>query len=112
MITKMVNKKVIVPHDDFLDFMDAIHNLRPKNLDEIMVSSAIYYKLISGGKWQHRNHIGEGKPILEFEWWGGAGWYKVTDFRGINRDSSAYTDRITVYWLQFDDETQIEITAE
>ena len=111
MKNKLVHKKIIVPHEDFLDFMDAMTELRPNVLDQIMVSGEIMSKLTSGGKWQHRNHIGEGKPILEFEWWGN-NWYQVTEFRGINRNTSAYTEKDKVYWVQFDNEDQVEITCE
>ena len=107
---KVVIKRVTVPHDDFLDFMDAMKDLRPHFLDIIYVSKNIFFKLASGGKWYHRNHTEEYKPILEFEWIGN-GWYLVREFRGIRRDTSIYDEATTIYVVQFDDELPVEITV-
>lgn len=104
---KIVIKRVTVPHDDFLDFLDAMKALRPKELDEIFVSKEIFSKLDCGGKWYHRN--GLVKPIFEFKWFGN-GWYLVTEFRNIRKESSIYADETAIYVVQFDNEFPIEIT--
>ena len=106
---KIVIKRVTVPHDDFLDFMDAMKALHPKFLDNIFVSKNIFFALDKGGKWYHRNHTEEHKPILELEWIGDD-WYLVRDFRGIWRDTSVYDNEVTVYVVQFDNELPVEIT--
>lgn len=107
---QVVIKRVTVPHDDFLDFLDAMKSLRLKYVDEIMVSQEIFMKL-DNGKWHHRNYTTEFKPIIELEKFG-VEWYLMTVFRNKQRDYSHSNEPIIIYIVQFDNEIPLEITVE
>ena len=106
-------RRSTVPHEDYLDFYDAIMALPRKTLDDILVSTEIYLQLSSGGKWHRRNLTSDCKPLFEFEKFDSK-WY-IMKIHGDNErrlESSIYSSSIAMYFVQFDYEQQVKITVE
>lgn len=103
----------MVPHDDYLDFYDAIMALPRRTLDVILVSVEIYLKLTRNGKWCRRNLTQDCKPLFEFEKFDSE-WYRMRICGDTERrlESSIYSSEIVIYFVQFDNEQQVNIAIE